>query len=44
MREPEILMVGKHLDRSQVGGAQVIDESGNVPVPVGVDAIRITLL
>lgn len=36
--KPEILVLRKHLHGNDIWPAGVIDESGNVCVPVGVDA------
>ena len=42
--EPEILVLRKHLHGDDIWPAGVIDESGNVCVPVGVDAKGLPIL
>ena len=37
-------MVGEHFDRSEIRSAQVVDESSDVPVSVGIYAKRVTVL
>ena len=42
--EPEILVLRKHLHRDDIRPTGVIDESGEVCVPVGVDAKGLSIL
>ena len=42
--KPEILVLRKHLHGDDIWPAGVIDESGNVGVPIGVDAKGLPIL
>ena len=37
-------MVGEDFDWGEVGGAKVVDQTGHVAIPMGVDAVSVAIL